>query len=105
MRAWTIQAESAAGTRPHRLDERVLTIVAEAVEADPAAFDADIVGDSDRIRATFDVLADDAVQAAASATAIFARALRAASPGAMTSDDALVDRLQVTDAGTSPTRG
>ncbi|HET8895414.1 MAG TPA: hypothetical protein VFM96_15095 [Gaiellaceae bacterium] len=70
--------ESAPGTRPHRLDERVLSIVSEALDADSAAFDADVTGDSDRIRATFDVLADDAEQAAASARALFAGALRAA---------------------------
>ena len=104
MRAWTVEVESVPGARPHRLDERVLTAVAEAVEADSAAFDADVVGDSDRIRATVDVLADDAAQAAASAKAVFARALRTASGGSSASDGALVDRLRVTAAARSPMR-
>lgn len=98
MRPWNIEAESAAGARPHSLDERVLTTVAEAVGADPAAFDSDVVGEKDRIRASFDVFADDAVQAAASAKEIFARALRAASPGSEITDDDLIDRLVVTEA-------
>jgi PAB1-binding protein PBP1 len=98
MHAWMIEIESAAGTRPHRLDERVLSSVTEAIDADPTVFDADIIGDSDRIRATFEVLADDAAGAAASARAAFARALRSASPDSQASDEALVERIVVASA-------
>ena len=98
MRAWTIEVESAPGTRPHRLDERVLSIVSEALDADSTAFDADVIGDSDRIRATFDVLADDAEQAAASARAAFTGALRAAIETSLDDGQEFVDRLVVEPA-------
>jgi hypothetical protein len=98
MRAWTVEVESASGTRPHRLDERVLSIVSEALDADSAAFDADVTGDSDRIRAKFDVLADDAEQAAASARAVFTGALRAAIETSPSEGLEIVERLVVEPA-------
>lgn len=104
MRAWAIEVESVPGARPHRLDERVLTAVAGAIEADPAAFDADIVGDHDRIRATFDVVAEDAAQAGAYATAVFTRALRAATSSVSGDGETLVDRLVVTEARSTTPR-
>lgn len=104
MRAWTVDVESAPGTRPHRLDERVLSIVSEALDADASAFDADVTGDSDQIRARFDVLADDAEQAAASARAAFTRALRAATETDPDEGREYIDRLVVQPAGSVSNR-
>lgn len=49
---------------------RLCRSLRRALDAQSASFDADVLGDSARMRATFAVLADDAEQAAASATAV-----------------------------------
>jgi hypothetical protein len=61
--------------RPHRLDERVLTSLSEALEADPRVLDADVVGDGPRVGARFDVCADDHDAAVEQARAVFLDAL------------------------------
>ena len=64
--------------RPHALDERVLTSVAEAIEADSGAFDTDVVGELNRVVARFDVCAFDQAEAVTQARRIFLGALRQA---------------------------
>lgn len=71
--------------RPHRLDERVLTSLSEALDADPRALDADVVGDGPRVGARFDVRAADHAAAVEEARAVFIDALvRAAGSAAST---------------------
>jgi hypothetical protein len=65
--------------RPHALDERVLTSFAEALEADPSAFDPDVVGELACVGARFDVRASDEAHAVEQARAIFLGALQRAS--------------------------
>jgi len=78
VRGWTIIVESGPNVRPHGFDERVLTVITEAIVADAAAFDADVMGGGDRVRAEFDLLAPDAQTAAQTACRLFLRALQAA---------------------------
>lgn len=61
--------------RPHRLDERVLTSLSEALEADPRVLDADVVGDGSHVGARFDVCADDHDAAVEQARTVFRDAL------------------------------
>jgi hypothetical protein len=83
LRTWAAEVRSETAVRPHRLDERVLTSLSEALEADPRIFDADVVGDGPRVGARFDVLADTHEDAVDQARAAFLDALvRAAGPTA-----------------------
>lgn len=75
MRTWAVEIRSEDAVRPHRLDERVLTSLAEALEADSRAFDADVVGDGPRVGARFDVCAEDHDAAIEQARVIFLAAL------------------------------
>jgi hypothetical protein len=78
MRTWSVQVKSDEPVRPHALDERVLTSLAEALEADAGAFDADVVGELVYVGARFDVRAPDEAHAVEQARAIFLGALRRA---------------------------
>jgi hypothetical protein len=49
-----LKVRSENAVRPHRLDERVLTSLSQALEADPRVFDAEVVGDGPRVGARFD---------------------------------------------------
>jgi hypothetical protein len=75
MRTWSIQVHSRDEVRPHPLDERVLTSLCAALDAEPAAFDADVVGDGNRVNARFDLVASDERTAIAQARGIFLAAL------------------------------
>lgn len=98
MNGWTLVVESGPGVRPHALDERVLTFVTEAIAADVDAFDADVIGSGDRVRAEFDVLAEDAPTAAASGCRIFLRALEAAVGAGLPADCVAIERLTIEPA-------
>lgn len=72
---WAAEVRSEDAVRPHRLDERVLTSLTEALDADPRAFDADVVGDSEGITARFDLCANDEPAAIRCASEIFLAAM------------------------------
>jgi hypothetical protein len=98
VRGWTAVVESGPNVRPHGLDERVLTVITEAISADSAAFDADVVGGGDRVRAEFDLLAADAQTAAQTACQLFLRALEAAVEFGVPEESVVVERLVVEPA-------
>lgn len=78
VRTWAVEVKSDEPVRLHALDERVLTSFAEALDADPGAFDADAVGELNFVGARFDVCALDQAEAVERARAIFLAALRRA---------------------------
>lgn len=83
LRTWAIEVRCENAVRPHPLDERVLTSLSEALEADPRTFDADVLGVGPRVGARFEVLAETQAAAIEQARAAFLDALsRAAGPAA-----------------------
>lgn len=85
LRTWAVEVRSENAVRPHRLDERVLTSLSEALEADPRVLDADVVGDGPRVGARFDLCADDHDAAIEQARAVFLDALVRAAGSAASS--------------------